>query len=68
MRRLGWSVEEHGFDDNTPHGRKRLANQYSILKPSRALKAAIALKTNLFSHLVDNNFLPKALHIFIVLF
>jgi glutaminyl-peptide cyclotransferase len=42
MRKLGWSVEEHGFDDNTPHGVKRFTNVIATLNPDAPRRMVLA--------------------------
>jgi len=42
MRNLGWSVEEHGFNDNTPHGNKRFTNVIATLNPDAPRRMVLA--------------------------
>jgi len=42
LRRLGWNVEEHAFNDNTPHGNKRFTNIIATLNPDAPRRMVIA--------------------------
>eukprot|EP00088_Acartia_fossae_P005792 TRINITY_DN12619_c0_g1_i1.p1 TRINITY_DN12619_c0_g1~~TRINITY_DN12619_c0_g1_i1.p1 ORF type:complete len:372 (-),score=77.61 TRINITY_DN12619_c0_g1_i1:258-1304(-) len=42
MKKLGWSVEEHGFNDNTPHGVKRFTNIIATLNPDAPRRMVLA--------------------------
>jgi len=42
MSQLGWNVEEHGFNDNTPHGNKRFTNIIATLNPDAPRRMVIA--------------------------